>query len=101
MPARLTQVSRVRERAVAGDQVDHHFEPRAEHAEGIVDAPLLVDHELLRDGVEDLAVRRQRRRLRRLERALDVLAGDLAVLAGDRHHAAELTLRMSAPATPT
>src|SRR5688572_31230728 len=34
---------------------------------------LLVDHELLRDGVQDLAVGGQRRRLRRLEHALDVL----------------------------
>ena len=91
MPARLTQVSRVlRARDVAGHQVDHDLEPAAQHAERVVDAALLVDHELLRDGVQDLAVGGQGRRLRRLEHALDVLAGDLAVLARHRDHAARV-----------
>ena len=75
---------------VAGHQMDHHLQAGAEHAERIVDPALLVDDELLRDGVQDLAVGRQGGRLRRVEHALDVLAGDLAVLAGDADHAARV-----------
>ena len=52
------------------------------------DAVLLVDDEVLRQHVQDLAAARQRHRLGRVDRAPHVLARDLAVLAGDRDDAA-------------
>ena len=81
---------RLRARGLAGHQVDLHLEAAAEHAERVGDAALLVDDELLRHGVQDLAVGRQGRRLRRVEHALDVRARDLAVLARHRDHAARV-----------
>ena len=52
------------------------------------DAVLLVDDEVLRQHVQDLAAARQRDRLGRVDGAPHVLARDLAVLAGDRDDAA-------------
>ena len=49
---------------------------------------LLVDDEVLRQHVQDLAARRERDRPRRVNRAPHVVARHLAVLAGDRHDAA-------------
>ncbi len=49
---------------------------------------LLVDDEVLRQHVEDLAAGRQRHGARRVDGAPHVVARDLAVLAGHRDHAA-------------
>ena len=78
----------LRGRGAAGHDVDVHFEPRAGHADRRADAVLLVDDEVLRQDVQDLAAARQRDRLGRVDRAPDVLARDLPVLAGHRHDAA-------------
>ncbi len=43
----------------AGDDVDVHLEARARHADRRADAVLLVDDEVLRQDVENLAARRQ------------------------------------------
>ena len=55
---------------------------------GVADAVLVVDHEVLRQHVQDLAVDRDRDGLGGVDRAPHVLAVDLAVLARDRDHAA-------------
>ena len=68
--------------------MDVHLEPRAGHADGRADPVLLVHDEVLRQHVQDLAARRQRHRLGRFDRAADILARDLPVLAGDRDDAA-------------
>jgi hypothetical protein len=81
---------RLRPRHLPGDQMDLDLQAAAQHSQGIADATLLVDDELLGDGVQNLAIRRQRRRLRRTEGALDVRFHDLAVLARHRHHAARV-----------
>ena len=87
-PARFTQATMFCGRALAaGDDVDVHLEPRAGHADRRADAVLLVDHEVLRQHVQDLAAGRQRHRLGRVDRAAHVVARDLAVLAGDGDHA--------------
>ena len=102
MPARLTQVSSVLLRVdVAGHQVHRHLQPVAQHAQRIGDAALLVDDELLRDGVQDLAVRRQRRRLRRLEHPSMSWRVISRSLRATETMPRELTLRMSLPAMPT
>ena len=51
--------------------------------ERILDALLAVDAEAAPLDVEDLAVGRDRHGAGDLDRAVDVLAGDLAVVAGD------------------
>ena len=78
----------LRRALAAGDDVDVDLEPRAGHADRRADAVLLVDDEVLRQHVQDLAAGRQRHRLGGVDRAAHVLARDLAVLAGDRDHAA-------------
>ena len=78
----------LRRALAAGDDVDVHLEARAGHADRRADAVLLVDDEVLRQHVQDLAAGRQRHGLRRIDRAPHVLARDLAVLAGDGDHAA-------------
>ena len=80
------QVLRRAGRAV--DDVDVDLEARAGHADRRADAVLLVDHEVLRQDVDDLAAGRQRHRLGGVEGAAHVLAHDLAVLAGDGDDAA-------------
>src|SRR5262249_18430452 len=77
-------------RHVAGDEMHRGLETAAEHAHRIRDAALLVDHEFLRDRVQDLAVRGQGRRSGRFQYSIDVLARDLAVLARHRDHAARV-----------
>ena len=68
--------------------MDVDLEPRAGHADRRADAVLLVDDEVLRQHVQDLAAGRQRHRLGRVDRPAHVVAGDLAVLAGDGDDAA-------------
>ena len=78
----------LRRALAAGDDVDVDLEPGAGHADRRADAVLLVDDEVLRQHVQNLAAGRQRHRLGGVDRAAHVLAGDLAVLAGHRDHAA-------------
>ena len=54
---------------------------RALMPERVLDALLAVDREPAPLDVEHVAVRRDRDRTRDLDRAVDVLAGDLAVVA--------------------
>ncbi len=70
-----------------GDDVDVDLELDAAHAQRVLDPVLLVDDELLGDDVDDRAVRRDGQRLRLVDDPLDVLPGDLPVLAGDGHDA--------------
>ena len=60
----------------------------AGHPDRRADAVLLVDDEVLRQHVQDLAAGRQRHRLGGVDRPPHVVAGDLAILAGHRDHAA-------------
>ena len=72
----------------AGDDVRLGFQADAHHADGVLDAALLVDDELLRDDVQDLAVHGDHDGLGRVDDAVHVFLGDLAVLAGDGNDAA-------------
>ena len=65
------------------DDVDLRLEPHAAHAEWLADPVLVVDDELLRDHVDDLAVHRDRDRLGGIDHALDVASRDLPVLHRD------------------
>src|SRR5436309_716858 len=67
----------------AGHDVDAGLEAHARHADGLLDAVLIVDDELLGQDVEHLAVRGQRDRPRRVDDTLDVARRHLAVLHGD------------------
>ena len=66
------------------DDVGLDLEPQRAHAERVLDALLAVDDEAAPLDVEDLAVRRDRDRAGDLDGAVDVLAGDLAMVRGDR-----------------
>ena len=84
-PARLAQVTVLCKRAAgAGGDVQIDFEPRADHADGIEDAGLIVDDELARQQVQDLAVGRTLDGARTLHGGAHIFARDLA------HAAAEL-----------
>ncbi len=72
----------------AGDDVHVDLEPGAGHADRGADAVLLVDDEVLRQHVQDLAAGGQRHGPGGVEGAAHVLARDLAVLAGHGHDAA-------------
>ena len=71
-----------------GDDVDVDLELDAAHADRVLDAVLVVDDELLGDDVDDVAVRGDGDGLGLVDDAPHVLAGDLAVLAGDGDDAA-------------
>jgi len=73
-----------------GDDVDFSFEAHTGHADGIADAALVVDDELLRQDMDHLAVERQRHSAGRFDDPADILFADLIVLAGDSHHAASI-----------
>ena len=62
------------------DDVGLDLEPQGAHPERVLDALLAVDREAAPLDVEDLAVGRDRDRPGDLDRAVDVLAGDLAVV---------------------
>ena len=68
--------------------MDVDLEPRAGHADRRADAVLLVDDEVLRQHVQNLASGRQADGLGRLDRPPHVVARDLAALAGDGDDAA-------------
>ena len=72
----------------AGHDVHVDLEPRARHPDRRADAVLLVDDEVLRQHVQDLATGRQADRLGRLDRPPHVIARDLAALARNGNHAA-------------
>ena len=67
-----------------GDDVGLDLEPQRAHPERVLDALLAVDREAAPLDVEDLAVGRDRDRAGDLDGAVDVLAGDLAMVRGDR-----------------
>src|SRR5450830_141944 len=69
----------------AGHHVDLGFQPHARHAEGLAYAFLVVDHVVLRQGVQHALVRRDRHGLGRVEYALKVGRTDFTV--ADRHDA--------------
>ena len=73
---------------VAVNDVDVHFEPRAEHPDGIRDAVLAVHKKMLADGVNDVVFGRQIDRLRVFDHVLDVVLGNFAVGGNHRMHAA-------------
>ena len=66
------------------DDVDLRLEPHAAHAQRLADAVLVVDDELLRDHVDDLAVHRDRDGLGGVDHPLHVPLAHLAIL--HRHH---------------
>ena len=66
------------------------LEPQRAHAERVLDALLAVDREAAALDVEDVAVGRDRHRAGDLDRPVDVLAGDLAMVGGDRDLAARV-----------
>ena len=66
------------------DDVRLDLEAQGAHPERVLDALLAVDGEAAPLDVEHLAVRRDRDGAGDLDRAVDVLAGDLAVVGGDR-----------------
>ena len=76
--------------ARAGDDVHVGLQPLGGHAERIVDAVLPIDHELPGDDVQQLELGRDVDRLGGLDDPVDVLAGDLLVLAHHRDHAARV-----------
>ncbi len=61
-----------------GGDVEIDFEAIADHADGVVDAGLLVEDELLREEMDDLAVGRQRDGAGAIDGGADFFAGDLA-----------------------
>ena len=67
----------------AGDDVDLGLEAHAGHAQRLLDAVLVVDDELLRQDVDDLAVQRDGDRLGRVDDPGDVGLADLLVLHRD------------------
>ena len=73
---------------VAVDDVNVHFQPRAEHADGIGDAVLAVHEKMLADGVDDVVFRGQIDRLGVLDHVLHVVLGNFAVGGNHRMHAA-------------
>ncbi len=78
----------LRRRDGGGDDVHVRLQLRAGHADRVVDAVLVVDHELLRQDVEDLALGGDVHGARRRHDALHVLARHLVIPPGDRHHPA-------------
>ena len=84
-PAAATHFDRlVTAVAAAGDDVRLDLEPQRAHPERVLDALLAVDREAAPLDVEHLAVRRDRHGARDVDRPVDVLAADLAMVAGDR-----------------
>ena len=69
----------LRRRHAARDDVNVDLEPRPRHADGRADAILLIDDEILREHVENLASGRESHRFGGFDGA-DVLARDLARL---------------------
>ena len=76
------------ERIAAGDDVRVDLEPRPRHAHGIGHAVVSVDSEVTRQGVNDLALRADVDQFGGVDDAPHVGACDLALVAGDRDHAA-------------
>ena len=87
-PAAIDALRQVLDRGRrGGDDVDVDLEADRAHPERVLDALLAVDDEVARQDVEDLAVRRDLDRPGHLGRPVDVLAGDLAVVAAHRDRA--------------
>src|SRR5262249_31371166 len=71
----------LRRALASGDDVNVDLETGPGHSHRRADSVLLVDHEILRQDVEDLASRGKRYSLGGIDRAADVFARDLPVLA--------------------
>ena len=84
-PGQLDALGQVLDRGRRrGDDVRLDLEPQRAHPERVLDALLAVDGEPAPLDVEHVAVGRDRDGAGDLDRAADVLAGDLAVVRGDR-----------------
>ena len=68
----------LRRRRGTRNDVNVDFEPRADHAERIANAVLIVNGKFLGQDVNDLAFRRQRDRARGFDDAPDIVAVDFA-----------------------
>ncbi len=68
----------LRDAAGAGGEMQVHLELVADHADGVVDAGLLVEDELLRQEMEDLAVGRESDGAGAVDAGANLFAGDLA-----------------------
>ena len=77
------------------------LESHGAHPERVLDPLLAVDAEAATLDVQDLAVRRDGDRPGDLDRAVDVLAADLALVAGDGDLARRVGLSTCWPPTPT
>src|ERR1044071_4996580 len=73
---------------IAVDDVDVDLDPGAEHADGILDAGLAIDAEMLADDVDDVVFGGQIDGLGVLDDVLDVFVGDLAIGGDDRVNSA-------------
>jgi hypothetical protein len=71
-----------------GDDVGVDLQAAPRHPDGVADAVLAVDGELLGQDVEDAPVTRDRDRPRCVDGPSDVLDADLATARGHRHHPA-------------
>ena len=90
-PGRGDALREVLDRGRRGrDDVGLDLEPQRAHPERILDPLLAVDREPAPLDVEDVAVGRDRHRAGDLDRPVDVLAGDLAMVRGDRDLAARV-----------
>jgi hypothetical protein len=67
----------------AGDHVNLGFQTHAGHAQWLADAFLVVDHVILRQGVQHALVGRNRHGLGRVEYALEVGGADFAIADRD------------------
>ncbi len=74
----------LRGRRAPRHDVDVHFEPRTGHPHRRANAVLVIDDEVLRQHVENLAPGRKGHGLGGVDGAPHVVAGDFAVLARDR-----------------
>jgi hypothetical protein len=83
------------------DDVGLDLEPQRAHPERVLDALLAVDREAAPLDVEDVAVGRDRDGAGDLDRAVDVLAGDLAMVRVTATWPRELRLSTCWPPTPT
>ncbi len=74
------------------------FETDSRHTDWLLYAFLTIDDKLLRQNVQDLLVRRNRHRARRIDHAIHVALSDFLFLDGDdavRIHAADMAARDS------
>ena len=74
--------------AGAGGEMQVDFEASADHADGIVDAGLFVEQELLRQQVDDFAIGGKRNRAGAVDSGANIFTGDLAQAGAEADAAA-------------